>query len=312
MIYAGIDLGGTTIKGALVSTEGQIIRTKSIPTGGERPHREVVLDMARLIADLAAEEGVALSEIARVGIGSPGTIDPENGVIVYANNFADFRNVPMRDIMHEILPADMPIDMENDANVAALGECLFGAGKGSRNVVMITIGTGLGGGVVIGGKIFSGAFFGGGELGHTVIVADGKPCSCGRKGCWEAYSSATGMVRIAREAVVRHPESVLAEKFGTMNALDIRLAERAGDPAAVEALEEYSHFLGIGLVNVLNVFQPEYLIIGGGPSADGDLLLDPLMPDIMKYVYGGKLRTKIAIAELGNRAGVIGAAFLAQ
>ncbi len=310
MLFAGIDLGGTTIKGALVNTDGRIIRSKSIPTGAERPHREVVLDMARLVLDLAEEEGISIQEIARVGIGSPGTCDPENGILIFANNFADFRNVPMADIMHELLPKELPIRVDNDANVAALGESLFGAGRGSKNVVMVTVGTGLGGGIIIDGKIYSGFGHGGAEIGHTVIVADGLPCTCGRKGCWETYSSATGMIRMAHEACRRHPESVMNEHGDELNALDISLAQLAGDEAALETMEEYAHFMGVGLVNMINIFQPEYLIIGGGPSADGDRFLDPLQREIRKGLYGGVEVTKVVIAELGNKAGVIGAAFL--
>lgn len=308
MLFAGIDLGGTTIKGALVNEEGIIIRSKSIPTGGERPHREIVLDMANLIVDLAKEEGIGLSEIARVGIGSPGTIDVENGVVVFANNFADFKNVPVRAIMQEVLPG-MPIYMENDANVAALGENLFGAGRGKKSTVLITIGTGLGSGIIIDGKIFSGGF-GGGEIGHTVIVADGKPCTCGRNGCWEAYSSATGMVRMAKEAIGRHPESVMAARGDELNAWDIGKAEQAGDAAAVETLEEYYHYMAIGLVNVINVFRPDAVILGGGPSADGELLRKPLYDRVAEKVYGGRMDTELLIATLGNKAGIIGAAFL--
>ena len=308
MLFAGIDLGGTTIKGALVNEEGIIIRSKSIPTGGERPHREIVLDMANLIVDLAKEEGIGLSEIARVGIGSPGTIDVENGVVVFANNFADFKNVPVRAIMQEVLPG-MPIYMENDANVAALGENLFGAGRGKKSTVLITIGTGLGSGIIIDGKIFSGGF-GGGEIGHTVIVADGKPCTCGRNGCWEAYSSATGMVRMAKEAIGRHPESVMAARGDELNAWDIRKAEQSGDAAAVETLEEYYHYMAIGLVNVINVFRPDAVILGGGPSADGELLRMPLYDRVAEKVYGGRMDTELLIATLGNKAGIIGAAFL--
>ena len=310
MVYAGIDLGGTTIKAALVSEDGRILRKRSIPTGAERPHREIVLDMARLVVSLAEEEGIGLHEIGRVGIGSPGSVDVENAVLVRAYNFADFDHVPMREIMHEVLPEDIPVYLDNDANVAALGESLFGAGRGSGNVVMITIGTGLGGGIIINGRIFSGFHIGGGEMGHHVIVADGVPCTCGRRGCWEAYSSATGMIRMAHEACRRHPESVLCERGEELNALDISLAQLAGDEAACETMREYVHYMGIGLTNMLNIFQPEYLIIGGGPSADGDRLLLPLIEEIKKGIFGGTLMTKVVIAELGNNAGMIGAAFL--
>ncbi len=309
MIYAGIDLGGTTIKGALVNEEGKILRAKSIPTGGERPHREVVTDMARVVAELAAEEGITLDQIESVGVGSPGAIDPVGGRILFAGNFADFRNVPMVAIMQETLPG-MRIYLENDANVAALGEAKFGAGRGSKNVVMLTLGTGLGGGVIIDGKIFSGAYYGGGELGHQVIVVDGEPCTCGRKGCWERYSAATGLIRMGREAAAEDPASLMNEKGDQLNAKDIFDCIEQGDKAAADALRKYARYLAIGMANTINVFQPEYLIVGGGPSAQGDKLLNPVLEELRGEVFGGNLVTKVVIAEMGNNAGVVGAAML--
>lgn len=312
MIYAGIDLGGTTIKGALVTEEGKILREKNIPTGGERPHREVVKDMAQLVYDLVEEQGITINDIESVGIGSPGAIDPVAGKVMFAANFADFRDVPMVDIMKETIP--VPVYLENDANIAALGEALFGAGNGSRNAVAITLGTGLGGGIIIDGKIFSGAFFGGGEMGHQVIVADGLPCTCGRKGCWEAYSAATALIRMGKERAVANPASMINKLVdGDLNKLDAKMvfdASNAGDPSAQDAIQEYAHYLAIGLGNTINVFQPEYLIIGGGPSAQGDKLLNPVMEELKKEIFGGVTKTKVVIAELGNRAGVIGAAML--
>jgi len=312
MIYAGIDLGGTTIKAALVSEDGQVIVSKSIPTGGERPHRLVVEDMARLVLDLVEFEGLKITDIHSVGVGSPGSIDPIGGRVVFAGNFADFRDVPMRDIMHEYLP--IPVYIENDANVAALGEAMFGAGHGSRNSITITLGTGLGGGIIIDGKIFSGAFFGGGEMGHQVIVADGLQCTCGRKGCWECYSAATALIRMGRKRALDHPESMLnymeEGDLAQLNAKDVFDCSNAGDPYALDAIHEYAKYLAIGIGNTINVFQPEYLIIGGGPSAQGDKLLDPVLKELKKEVFGGVLKTKVVIATLGNTAGVVGAAML--
>lgn len=309
MIYAGIDLGGTTIKGALVTESGEILRKKSIPTGGERPHREVVLDMANLVKDLMAEEGLPMSKLMSVGIGSPGAIDPINGKIIFAGNFADFRDVPMVSIMQEVLTG-IPIYLENDANVAAYGESLFGAGRGAKNVVMITLGTGLGGGIIIDGKIYSGSFFGGAEMGHQVIVADGWQCTCGRKGCWETYSSVTGLIRLAKIYAAKHPQSPLNEDIEHLDGRRIFNADLAGDAAAQEALKDYYHYLGIGLANTINVFQPEFLILGGGPSGQGDQLLIPVTEETRKGVFAGNMKTKLVLAQLGNDAGVIGAAML--
>lgn len=312
MIYGGIDLGGTTIKAALVNEKGEILCQKSIPTGGERPHREVVMDMADLLIEIIESQGLKLEDIASVGIGSPGAINPETGRVMFAANFADFRDVPMVELMKEKLP--MPVYLENDANVAALGEALYGAGEGSKNCIAITLGTGLGGGIIIDGKIFSGAFYGGGEMGHQVIVADGYPCTCGRKGCWEAYSAATALIRMGRENAEKHPASLMNRfhdgDLSQLNAKDVFDASDAGDANATAAIYEYAHYLAIGLGNTINVFQPEYLIVGGGPSAQGDKLLNPIKEELKKEVFGGTTKTKVVIAKLGNTAGVIGAAML--
>lgn len=317
MIYAGIDLGGTTIKGALVNEEGKILRAKSVPTRGERPHREVVKDMADLIVELAKEEGLAPEEIKTVGIGSPGSIDPIGGRIIFAGNFADFRNVPMVAIMQETLP-NTRIFLENDANVAALGESLFGAGRGSRNVVMITIGTGLGGGIIIDGKIFSGAFYGGAEMGHQVIVADGVPCTCGRKGCWEAYSSATGLINMTKDKLAETKDTIMWEMIGgdigKVSGKTAFAAARQGDKAAQEVVDEYIDYLACGLTNILNIFQPEVISMGGGVANERENLLKPLLPILGREEYASNSgeHTQIKIAELGNDAGIVGAALLME
>ena len=315
MIYAGIDLGGTTIKGALVSEDGKILIQKAIPTGGERPHVEVVTDMANLILELMSTYGCDPEEVEAVGVGSPGSIDPVNGIVVEANNFADFRDVHVRDIMAAIL--DKPIYVDNDANVAALGESMFGAGEGQKNCVLCTLGTGLGGGVVIDGKIFSGAYHGGTELGHTVIVADGEQCTCGRKGCWEAYSSATAIIREARKAAEADPESKINEVCGgdlsKLNAKMVFDAADMGDASAIRVKDDYIKYLGLGLTNMINIFQPEVMMIGGGVCAQGEKLLSPLRKILDREVFAGQFyKIKFRTATLGNDAGVIGAAMLGK
>ena len=315
MIYAGIDLGGTTIKGALVDENGQILIQKAIPTGGERAKEEIVKDMANLILNLMSEYGCDPEEVEAVGVGSPGSIDPVNGIVVEANNFADFRNVPVREIMQEIL--DKPVYVDNDANVAALGESMFGAGEGNKNCVLCTLGTGLGGGVVIDGKIFSGAYYGGTELGHTVIVADGEQCTCGRKGCWEAYSSATAIIRDARRAAEKDPDSLLHKLAnGDLNNLDAKMvfdAADAGDASAIRVKEDYIKYLGLGITNMINIFQPEVMMIGGGVCAQGEKLLAPLRKILDREVFAGMFyKIKFRTATLGNDAGVVGAAMLGK
>lgn len=312
MIFAGIDLGGTTIKGALVTEEGTILAKKIIPTGAERDYHEIVRDMAVLVRDLAAENGYRLDDIAAVGIGSPGAIDPDAGKIVYAGNFANFSDVPCVELMHEVLPG-MPIFLNNDANVAALGEAMFGAGQGSKSVVMVTLGTGVGGGIILDGKILSGRWYGGAELGHIVLKADGEHCTCGHNGCWEAYSSMTALIRMAREHLASMGlPSVLDSKKDTLNGRDVFEAGEAGDQVAVATLKEYYHYLSLGLASVINIFQPEYLIIGGGPSGQGHKLIDILEPMVEKDIFGGTLKTHLVIASLGNDAGMVGASMLAK
>ena len=315
MIYAGIDLGGTTIKGALVSEKGEILYQKAIPTGAERDNKEVIRDMGTLVLDMMSEYGVDPEEVESVGIGSPGAIDPENGKVIYAANFANFVDVPVRGILEEML--EKPIYVDNDANVAALGESMFGAGEGRKNCVLITLGTGLGGGIIIDGKIFSGAFYGGAELGHQVIVVDGVPCTCGRKGCWEAYSSATGLIRMARKAAEENPESAinaLAENdLSRVNAKMVFDAVKAGDASAQAVLDEYVKYLVHGIANTINVFQPEVMIVGGGVSGAGEALMAPVRERLAKEVFAGQLdKVIVRTATLGNDAGVIGAAMLGR
>lgn len=315
MIYAGIDLGGTTIKGALVSEKGEILYQKAIPTGAERENKEVVRDMGQLVLDMMSEYGIDPEEVESVGIGSPGAIDPENGKVIYAANFADFKDVPVREIMEEMI--EKPIYVDNDANVAALGESMFGAGEGRKNCVLITLGTGLGGGIIIDGKIFSGAYYGGAELGHQVIVVDGVQCTCGRKGCWETYSSATGLIRMAREAATANPDSAintLAEgDLSKINAKMVFDAVKLGDAAAQAVLDDYVKYLAHGIANTINVFQPEVMIVGGGVSGAGELLMAPVRERLQKEVFAGQAdKVIVRTATLGNDAGVIGAAMLGR
>ena len=316
MISVGIDLGGTTIKGALVNEQGKILRKDAVATGAQRPWQQIMADINRLTASLIRQEGISPAEVKGVGMGVPGTADPERGVLVYACNLPLCRNMPAREAMQSAL--GLPLYLDNDANVAALGESLFGAGGGrTRCSVLITLGTGVGGGVIINGKIFAGAYYGGAELGHQVIIENGEPCSCGRKGCWEAYSSATGLIRSARQAALENRKSILWENFGgdldKLNGAMIGEAADEKDPSARLVMEEYLRHLAIGLGNIYNIFQPEILILGGGISGRGEKLLAPLRELLAPEIYGGDM-TKVDIrsARLGNDAGVIGAACLAM
>ena len=314
MIYAGIDLGGTGIKTALINEKGDILIKDTIPTRAERPGEEILADMAEMVRRLAQEAGIPLKDIAGIGMGFPGAVDPDNGTLIYAVNLPNCRNLAAGEYMMKTL--GLPLYIDNDANVAALGEGLFGAGKGNtRCLVMITLGTGVGGGVVINGHIFAGAYHGGTELGHTVIVENGEPCSCGRRGCWEAYSSATGLIRAARREAQLTPDSLLWEMSGNdLSRIDGKMVGDAadrGDAAANKVMDEYLYHLAVGLGSMYNIFQPEILILGGGVSGRGDKLLNPLRELMVNEVYHNDVsKLDIRIATLGNDAGVIGAASL--
>ncbi len=317
MYRIGIDLGGTNIAAGLVNESYQIVRKDSVPTNAQRDPALIVDDIAMLCKKICEEEGIALSDIEAIGIASPGIANHDDGVVEYANNLP-FRKFPICSMLRERTGV-ANIHVENDANAAAWGEAVAGAAKGTKKSVMITLGTGVGGGIIIDGKVFSGFNYAGGELGHTVIEKDGAPCSCGRKGCWEAYSSATALIRMTKEKMEECEAAgreTLLHKFvaekGKVSGKTAFDAMRAGDEAGKEVVDKYLAYLATGLGNMINIFQPEVISLGGGVSNERENLLKPLIPLIRKEQYGGELvpLTKICIAELGNDAGIIGAAFL--
>ncbi|GKX30382.1 glucokinase [Vallitalea longa] len=313
MYNIGIDLGGTNIAAAIVAEDGTIIRKGSTPTLREREYQPILKDMAMLALKLIEEEGINLEDIHSIGVGSPGTPDPENGIIVYTNNL-NFKNTPIRDEIRKYI--DKPVYLGNDANVAALGEYECGAGVGYKDLVAITLGTGVGSGVIIDEKIIDGSFNGGAELGHVSIDFNGITCSCGRKGCWEQYSSATALIRDAKEAAAQNTDSLLYKMVdGDLDKMNAKIpfdAAQAGDEVAGAVIDNYVKLLAVGIVNVINIFQPEIIVLGGGVSAQGDNLIKPLKKEIINEIYGGEeaFKTKVQVAKLGNDAGIIGAAML--
>ncbi|NLP45806.1 MAG: ROK family glucokinase [Epulopiscium sp.] len=314
MYHIGIDLGGTNIAAAIVTEEGKMICKDSIPTLREREHTEILKDMAQLCLRLMKEEGLKEKDIYSIGIGSPGTADPEKGILLYANNLK-FHNVCMRKELQKYI--SVPVYLENDANCAALGESISGAAKSYKDSVTITLGTGVGGGIIVDGQIVSGSFHGGGELGHHVIKMDGDRCSCGRLGCWEVYASATALIRDARIAAAKNPKSLLLRLVdGDIQKMNAKIpfdAAQQGDKIAQEVINQYIHYLAVGIVNIINVLQPEVIVVGGGVSAQGENLLVPLRKEVERQIYGSdKIKTKIVAAELGNDAGIIGAAMLSK
>lgn len=313
--YMGIDLGGTNIKAGVVDDAFRIIGRAKAKTGIPRPAEEVMDAMAECAKAAAADAGVPWEQIRQVGVGVPGTANEETGVVEYANNLL-FENVPMREYLQKRLHKE--IDITNDANAAALGEVLAGAARGASNAVAVTLGTGVGGGIIIDGRLFTGFHYGGAELGHMGIVLGGRKCTCGRRGCLEAYASATGLIRSTKEAMEAFPDSLMwelaRENGGNVSGRTAFLAAGRGDAAAQAVVNDYIQHLGYGLASIINILAPEILVIGGGVSNEGENLLRPLVECVRPqlYIRTPEKQTRIVLATLGNDAGLIGAAFLSR
>ena len=275
--YIGIDLGGTNIVAGVVNESYEILAKASVKTNLPRPEQEIAADMAKVTREATEKAGLTMDQMVKY-------LETELG---------------------------KPTFIENDANAAAYGEYVAGAAKGAKNAVCITLGTGVGAGIIIDGKIYSGSNFGGAEVGHTVISVDGPQCTCGRKGCFEVYSSATGLVRMTKEALEAHPESTMKEEehISARTAFNYM---RAGDATAKQVVDDYIKYLAAGITNTINIFQPDVLCIGGGVCNEGDPLLVPMKEIVKREVYtrNSEKNTEIVIAALGNDAGIIGAAFL--
>ena len=313
MYRIGVDLGGTNIAGGLVDEKYRILKRLSVPTNKERSAEAILDDVCSLCLELCRAEGIDISSVNSIGLASPGVANRLCGTVEYCSSLP-FRNF---DVCRYISGKTgvSSVFVENDANAAALGEALAGAARGTKNSVMITLGTGVGGGVIINGRIYSGFNFAAGELGHTVIEYDGRPCSCGRRGCWEKYSSATALISMTAEAVAEYSQNGAETVMSKVDKIDGRTAfdaMRKGDTAGKEVVDKYVKYLACGLTNMINIFQPEMLSIGGGISNEGELLLSMLEPQVHAKRYGAGFvkGTKICIARLGNDAGIIGAANL--
>ena len=311
--YIGIDLGGTNIVAGVVDENYKIISKASTKTNLPRPEKEIAADMARVSVQAVKEAGLDMNQIEWVGIGTPGIANSEKGIIEYSCNLG-FDNTPMVDYIKEYI--DKPVFIENDANAAAYGEYVAGAAKGAKNAVCITLGTGVGGGIIIDGRIYSGSNFAGAEIGHTVIEVDGPECACGRRGCFEVFSSATGLIRMTKEAMDNDKDTLMhkitAERNGKVTARTSFDAMRMGDKTAKAVVDKFIQYLAAGITNTINIFQPDILCIGGGVCNEGDPLLLPVRALVKKEVYtrNSPKNTEIVIAKLGNDAGIIGAAFL--
>ena len=305
--YLGIDLGGTNIAVGLVAEDGTLLHKDSVPTRSQNGYKTLIADMASLCEKIIVDSGTDRNNITAVGVGCPGLCDVENGVLVFANNLG-LRHAPIRDDLQAAL--GIPVYIGNDANCAALGESIAGAAKGSDSSITVTLGTGVGGGIIIDQKIVTGAYGGGGEVGHIPICFDGEACSCGNIGCWEAYASATALIRQAKNAATANSSSRLAAASGNITGKAVFDAAAAGDETAQTVIQSYLRYVAIGLASLINTLQPETIVLGGGICAQGDAILAPITKMVEEMVLGGVLQSKIVIAILGNDAGIIGAAML--
>ncbi len=313
MYYLGIDLGGTNIAVGIVDENLNIVKKGSVPTLAKRPIDEVMTDMATLCKNLLSEMNLTVKDIEYAGIASPGTCNSKTGVVEFSNNIV-MHNYPIADVLKEKLGVEK-VYIDNDANAAALAEAIAGSAKGASSAIMITLGTGVGGGIVLDGKIYSGFNHAGAELGHIVIEKNGRPCTCGRYGCFEAYSSATGLIRLTKEKMEENKDSImwkLSEENGKVSGKTAFQAKRMGDKAGTEVVDTYIDYLASGLTSIINIFQPEVLCIGGGICNEGEYLMQPLREIVARenFAHNSPNQTTIKRAALGNDAGILGAAVL--
>jgi len=314
-VLLGIDIGGTAVKIGIVSEAYEIIAQTSIPTDAARPCGQVIADMGQAAVALLAENGYGISDCLGAGVGCPGTVDSKHGVVLYSNNIR-WDHVPLAEELKKYIP--VPVFISNDANCAALGETAKGAAKGYRNAAFLTLGTGVGGGIVIDGTLFEGGHPGGVELGHIKIGSEGRKCTCGRYDCLETYASATALIRDAKQMAAQHPESVLWDLCGQrLENMDAKMpfdAADAKDPLGQTLVRRYVKYLADGITDIANIFRPDVIVIGGGVSAQGENLTEPLNRYLQENCFGASVTyvPKVVIAQNGNDAGMIGAAGLVQ
>ena len=314
MVYIGVDLGGTGIKAGVVDESGTILAKGSAPTGRERPYQAVIADIAALCTRVAAQAGTPMEEVAAMGVGVPGICNPETGVIPFCTNLG-WHDVPFVEEMHKHL--NLPVHVDNDATVAGYAESIAGVSAGTRASVFLTLGTGVGGGIVLGGRPYSGVHGIGSEIGHMILQMDGEPCTCGNEGCFERYASATAIIREARRAVKKDPQSMMMKKCGgnpeRINAKIVIDCAKAGDKTARAVFDAYVRALAHGIISIINVLDPEIIVLGGGVSMAGDFLLNAVREAVMPLIFFKTMPyARIELARLGADAGIIGAALLGR
>lgn len=314
MYRIGVDLGGTNIVVGVINEENKIIAKASRKTNSPRPAEGIFDDMADAIKEAMEQAQITFKDVISVGVGTPGSVNKGDELIDFANNLA-FDNVPAYALLRERIGFDK-VYFDNDANCAALGEAVAGCGKGVKNFVMITLGTGVGSGIIANGKLVTGLNYAAGEMGHMVISYDGVPCNCGRKGCWESYSSATALIVQTKNAMRKNADSLMWEltenDLGKVTGKTAFDAARKGDAAAKSVVNTYMSYLAVGIGNVVNIFQPDIVCVGGGVGNEKENLLAPVRKLVAteRYSVHAKKQTQILCAVLGNDAGIIGAALL--
>ena len=314
MYYIGLDVGGTTFKAGVVTEDGRIVHKDAMPTGIERPYQEIIADMAALCKKVAEDAGIPMSEIKSIGVGVPGLFDNKTGMIPFCTNLG-WHDIPFVAEMKKHL--DTPVYGDNDATVAGLAESVAGVSAGIRDSVFLTLGTGVGGGIIIDGKPYSGAHGCGSEIGHMMSKMVGELCTCGNYGFFERYASATAIIREARKAIVEYPESSMLAACGgdpeKLNAKIVIDAAKAGDAAAKAVFGGYVQALAVGIINIINMLDPEVIVLGGGVSAAGEFLLNAVREAVKPMVFFKTMPyARIELAQLGNDAGIIGAAMLGK
>ena len=311
MIAIGIDIGGTSIKGAAVYDDGKMLDVFAMPVDHDDSGEQTINKLVDLVASYIKGKGIE-KEIVGIGIGIPGLLDIEHGIVTFSGNLK-WEDLHVADLFKAKLP--YPVRIANDANVAAFGEAKFGAGKGVPYVIMLTLGTGVGGGIVLDGQLYEGNEGKGAEMGHIIMEFNGRQCSCGRKGCLEAYASATALIRDTTAAMEQHPESLMHKVASELGKIDGRVAFKAarqGDKTGLEVVDQYVVYLCEGIMNYCNIFRPNVVILSGGIANEGDYLFDKINSYLKLHNYGfpRSPAVKVVPAVLGYDSGKIGAASL--
>lgn len=312
MVFIGIDLGGTKIAAGITDKAGKIIAQASAATVAQRPYQEVVRDMAACSLKALEQAALTIDDVGAIGVGIPGIADNGTGTVVFCTNLG-WHDIPLREELQKYI--NKPVFIDNDATVAGLAESIAGVSRGASSSVFLTLGTGVGGGIIINGKPWTGAHGVASELGHLTMEVDGIPCTCGKDGCLERYCSATALIRMAREAVSLHPNSLILQRAGGKpEGIDGRTVidcAKEGDPAAMKVFDRYTKYLALAINTVISFLDPEVIVLGGGISHAGKFLLDAVQEKLPRYLMFKTMPySRLELAVLGNNAGIIGASLL--